>query len=88
MTLNSIIANFQTFKLADLLDIIIIAFLIYQLLGIINRTRAGQLAKGALLVLAAALVLWKLTVGRRRYRYGRSVTRRSGGGGYRGRRRR
>ena len=40
MTLNSIIANFQTFKLADLLDIIIIAFLIYQLLGIINRTRA------------------------------------------------
>ena len=41
-----------------------------------------------LLVLAAALVLWKLTVGRRRYRYGRSVTRHSGGGGYRGRRRR
>ena len=51
MTLNAIIANFQTFKIVDLLDIIIIAFLIYQLLGIINRTRAGQLAKGALLVL-------------------------------------
>ena len=48
MTLNAIIANFQTFKIVDLLDIIIIAFLIYQLLGIINRTRAGQLAKGAL----------------------------------------
>ena len=56
MTLNSIIANFQTFKLVDLLDIIIIAFLIYQLLGIINRTRAGQLAKGALLVMAVYLV--------------------------------
>ena len=56
MTLNAIIANFQTFKLVDLLDIIIIAFLIYQLLGIINRTRAGQLAKGALLVLAVYLV--------------------------------
>lgn len=27
----------------------------------------------ALLVLAAALIVWKLTVGRRRYRYGRSV---------------
>ena len=40
-----------------------------------------------LLVLAAALVVWKLTVGRRRYRYGHSVTRRSGGG-YRGRKRR
>ena len=56
MTLNSIIANFQTFKLADLLDIVIIAFLIYQLLGIINRTRAGQLAKGALLVMVVYLV--------------------------------
>ena len=55
MTLNAIIANFQTFKIVDLLDIIIIAFLIYQVLGIINRTRAGQLAKGALLVLAGKL---------------------------------
>ena len=40
-----------------------------------------------LVVLAAALVIWKLTVGRRRYSYGHSVTRRNGGG-YRGRRRR
>ncbi len=56
MTLNSIIANFQTFKLVDLLDILIIAFLIYQLLGIVNRTRAGQLAKGALIVMAVYLV--------------------------------
>ena len=56
MTLNSIVANFQTFKLVDLLDILIIAFLIYQLLGIVNRTRAGQLAKGALIVLAVYLV--------------------------------
>ena len=56
MTLNAIIANFQTFKIVDLLDIIIIAFLIYQLLGTINRTRAGQLAKGALLVMVAYLV--------------------------------
>lgn len=55
MTLNAVIANFQTFKISDLLDIIIIAFLIYQLLGIINRTRAGQLAKGALLVMAIYL---------------------------------
>ena len=38
------------------------------------------------LLLSAALIVWKLTVGRRRYRYGRSVPRRSGGG-YRGRRR-
>ena len=64
MTLNAIIANFQTFKLVDLLDIIIIAFLIYQLLGIVNRTRAGQLAKGALLVLGTEECMYPaLTVG-------------------------
>ena len=56
MTLNSIVANFQTFKLVDLLDILIIAFLIYQLRGFVNRTRAGQRAKGALLVMAVYLV--------------------------------
>ena len=56
MTLNSIVANFQTFKLVDLLDILIIAPLIYQLLAFANRTRAGQLAKGALIVMAVYLV--------------------------------
>lgn len=56
MSLSSIIANFQTFKLADLLDILIVAFVIYQLLGFINRTRAGQLAKGALLVVTIYLI--------------------------------
>ena len=40
-----------------------------------------------LVVLVVALLLWKLVFGRRRYRYGRSVSRR-GGGGYRGRKRR
>lgn len=45
MSFESIIANFQTFHLADLLDIIIIAFLIYQLLGIINRTRQASWPK-------------------------------------------
>ncbi len=40
-----------------------------------------------LLVLVLALVGWKLVFGRRRYRYGHSVSRRRGGG-YRGRRRR
>ena len=40
-----------------------------------------------LAVLVVAIVLWKFTLGRRRYRYGRSVSRRSGSG-YRGRHRR
>ena len=45
MTLNAIIANFQTFKLVDLLDIIIIAFLIYQLLGIVNPPAPGSCSR-------------------------------------------
>lgn len=50
MNWSSIIANFQTFNLADLLDVLIVTFVIYQILGIVSRTRAGQLARGALVV--------------------------------------
>ena len=50
--LSAIIANFKTFKPADLCDILIVAFVIYKLLGLIIRTRAGQLAEGAMVLLA------------------------------------
>ena len=50
MNWRSIIANFQTFNLADLLDVLVVTFVIYQILGIVSRTRAGQLARGALVV--------------------------------------
>ncbi len=56
MNLSSIIANFQTFKVTDLLDIAIVSIVIYYLLGIIIRTRVGQLAKGALVVMAVYLI--------------------------------
>lgn len=52
MNLSAIIANLQTFKPADLLDVLIIAFVIYQILGLVNRSRAGQVAKGFILILA------------------------------------
>ncbi len=50
MNWSSIIANFQTFNLADLLDVLVVTFVIYQILGIVSRTRAGPLARGALVV--------------------------------------
>ena len=50
MNWSSIIANFQPFNLADLLDVLVVTFVIYQILGIVSRTRAGQLARGALVV--------------------------------------
>lgn len=44
--------------IADILDILIVAFLVYKLLGFIRETRAEQLAKG-LLVLAVSTVVAK-----------------------------
>ena len=54
--------------------------------GQLSMDQPITVTESALEGLAAALIVWKLTVGRRRYRYGRSVPRRRGGG-YRGRRR-
>lgn len=56
MSFGAIIANFQTFKIWDLIDIIIVAFALYHLLGFINRSRAGQLAMGAGVILAVYVV--------------------------------
>lgn len=42
--------------ITDVLDIVIITFLIYKLLGFIRETRAEQLAKGLLLLVVATLV--------------------------------
>ena len=50
MNWSSIIANFQTFNLADMLDVLVVTFVVYQILGIVSRTRAGQLTRGALVV--------------------------------------
>ena len=51
MNWSSIIANFQTFNLADMLDVLVVTFVVYQILGIVSRTRAGQLTRGALVVI-------------------------------------
>lgn len=51
MDISSIIANLIAFKPADFVDIVIVAFVVYKLLGLISKTRAGQLAKGAALLM-------------------------------------
>ena len=56
MSIGAIIANFQTFKFGDLVDIIIVAFALYHLLGFINRSRAGQQAMGAGVILMVYVV--------------------------------
>lgn len=48
---RNIISLLSTFKLADLIDIIIIAILIYGILKLVRDTRAEQLLKGIILIL-------------------------------------
>lgn len=42
--------------ITDVLDILIVAFLVYKLLGFIKETRAEQLAKGLLLLVVATVI--------------------------------
>jgi len=44
---------FQVLKLTDLIDILLIAFIVYQLLKLIKETRAMQLVKGILILFLA-----------------------------------
>lgn len=51
MTPKNIIESFmRTFNVFDLLDIVIVAFLIYNLIKIIRESRAGQLVKGIMII--------------------------------------
>ena len=54
--LGSIINNFRASGPADWVDVIIIAVMVYLLMGMIRKTQAGQVAKGAL-VLVVILTL-------------------------------
>ena len=50
---NSIVAVLMVFKATDVLDIIIVAFIIYSLIKIMRETRAEQLVKGIVILLVA-----------------------------------
>ena len=43
-------------RLVDILDILVIAFLIYKCIEFFSKTRGGQLVKGLLLLLGMALI--------------------------------
>ena len=49
---NQILYAIQNFRIFDLLDIIIIAWLIYKAIGFLRETRAGQLVKGIVILLS------------------------------------
>ena len=47
---------FSGFRIIDVIDIAIVSFIIYKVLGFIRSTRAEQLAKGLLVIIVAAFV--------------------------------
>ena len=56
-TMNQFFQNIiSNIGLNDVLDILIVAFLFYKLLGFIRETRAEQLAKGILILIVVALL--------------------------------
>ena len=44
---------FSGIGVTDVIDILIVAFVVYKLLGLIKKTRAEQLMKGVLVLVAA-----------------------------------
>lgn len=50
---NKVISNFKNIPRnpQDILDILLVAFVVYELLALVRKTRAAQLAKGAILLL-------------------------------------
>ena len=47
---------FSGIGITDIVDILIVAFVIYKLLGLIKQTRAEQLLKGVLVLVVATFV--------------------------------
>ncbi|MDO4546143.1 MAG: diadenylate cyclase CdaA [Bacillota bacterium] len=47
---------FSGISITDIIDILIVAFVVYKLLGLIKQTRAEQLLKGVLLLIVATFV--------------------------------
>ena len=55
--MQEFISNLLTgIGVADVIDILIVAFVVYKVLGFIQESRAGQLVKGLLVLLAAFFV--------------------------------
>ena len=48
---NNVVSNLRTFQVRDLIDILVISFVFYELFVFARKSRAGQLVKGILLII-------------------------------------
>lgn len=63
---QKLVDMFLTLQITDILDILIIAYMVYRLLGLVRRNNATRVLKGVLLIL---LVLWISSYGLRGLNY-------------------
>lgn len=61
-TFNSFMALMKTFSFFDLIDIIVMSFIIYNFIKLIRETRASQLVKGILILLVAYFFAYQLNL--------------------------
>jgi len=54
--LENLTGLLMSIKITDLIDIVIVAFLLYKMFGFIRETRAQQLFRGILLIVAAFII--------------------------------
>lgn len=70
---NKIIVSFSILKISDVLDILIVATLIYAVIGIVRRTSSSKVAKGMLMLLVALGISEFFHLNMLRYLLGKTV---------------
>lgn len=70
---NKIIVSFSILKISDVLDILIVAALIYAAIGIVRRTSSSKVAKGMLMLLIALGISEFFHLNMLRYLLGKTV---------------
>ena len=54
--IQRVINVMRDFKLVDMIDIVVVAFLTYELITLVRQTRAAQLVKGIIILFAASFI--------------------------------
>jgi diadenylate cyclase len=55
---STLVTLIKTFRITDLIDILLVAFIIYKLIKLLRETRAGQLIKGLMALAAVYSLSW------------------------------
>ena len=62
---NQIIYAFSNIRVFDIIDILVMAFIIYKAIGFFRESRAGQLLKGLIILFVVyAVLMYQSVVGR------------------------